>query len=139
MPIKCYTTTIDCNKTVGEIQAVLSKHGANQILIEYQAGAPVSLIFEISLPNDTKQSIKLPANIDRVHEVLKQEKIQPKLQTYEQAQKVAWRILKNWLDAQLALLEMNMVSVAQIMLPYFCSRNGETIYELYEKGNLRIE
>ena len=35
MAIKNYTTTINVNKTIGEIQELLSKHGATAIMTEY--------------------------------------------------------------------------------------------------------
>jgi hypothetical protein len=33
MPIKNYTTTIDVNKTVGEIHKILIKHGAKKLCL----------------------------------------------------------------------------------------------------------
>lgn len=38
MAIKNYTTTINVNKTIGEIQELLSKHGATAIMTEYSNG-----------------------------------------------------------------------------------------------------
>lgn len=139
MPIKNYSTSIDCSVTVGEIQSILAQHGAQRIMIEYQDGIPENLMFEIQTKNDHLQAVRLPANVDKAWEVLKREKIQAKFQTYEHAQRVSWRILKDWLTAQLALLEIEMVTFDQIMLPYFCNREGKTLYEIYNQGNLMIE
>ena len=38
--------------------------------------------------------------------------------TREQAHRVAWRIVKDWLEAQLALIQTEMVRLDQVMLPY---------------------
>jgi hypothetical protein len=57
----------------------------------------------------------------------------------EQAERVAWRIVKDWLAAQLAILETEMVSVQQVFLPYFLDRQGRTLYEVYSSGALMLE
>ena len=56
----------------------------------------------------------------------------------EQAERVAWRIVKDWLTAQLAILETEMVDVGQVFLPYFVGRNGQTLYEAYSTGQLQL-
>lgn len=57
----------------------------------------------------------------------------------EQAERVAWRIVKDWLGAQLAILETEMVPVQQVFLPYFVNRQGQTLYEVYSSGALMLE
>lgn len=139
MALKNYSTTKDAVITVAEIQAILAKHGAKKVAIEYDEQAfPSEIVFTISVPYGT-QTVKLPANIERAHIVLEKQKIDRKYKTLEQAQRVAWRIIKDWLDAQLALLDMEMVTMDQIMLPYFCNDQGQTIYELYNDGILKLE
>jgi hypothetical protein len=42
---------------------------------------------------------------------------------------VAWRITKDWVEAQLAIIESQMVTTAQVFLPYAVTSNGQTLYE----------
>lgn len=49
MPILNYTTKIDASKTLGEIQGILARHGANNISIDYQNGNPIALTFTIEI------------------------------------------------------------------------------------------
>ena len=136
MAIKNYTTDVPVNKTVSEIHLLLADHGAKRILFEYGANSVVTaIIFSIDTPNG-EQAVKLPANADRVREVLRQQKKNPKNRSrsqiddsQEQAERVAWRIVKDWLAAQLAILETEMVDVQQVFLPYFADRTGRTLYE----------
>lgn len=51
----------------------------------------------------------------------------------EQAKRVGWRITKDWLEAQLALLELKMVKVQQLFLPYMINVEGKTLYEVLEQ------
>lgn len=38
MPIKNYTTKVPAAKTVGEIQAILARHCASRIMLDYDDG-----------------------------------------------------------------------------------------------------
>ena len=135
MPIKNYTTKIDASVTVGKIQAVLAKHGAKKIMIEYDECCNVSAVTFIIMTGKGMQGVRLPADPERVLAVLQQQKVKADLQ---QARRVAWRILKDWLEAQLALLETELVTIDQVMLPYFVTQSGDTYYDLYLQNKLAI-
>lgn len=59
--------------------------------------------------------------------------------TKEQAERVAWRILKDWVEAQMALLDIQMVRFEEIFLPYIETGNGQTIYERLEEKHFLLE
>lgn len=63
-------------------------------------------------------------------------KIERRYTTYEQAQRVAWRIVKDWVEAQVALIQTEMVTLDQVMLPYMIGVGDKTIYELYKARKL---
>ena len=53
MAIKNYTTTIEVHKSLGEIQAALSSHGARKIMMDYgENGRPVGIAFGIETPTE---------------------------------------------------------------------------------------
>lgn len=139
MAIKNYTTTINVNKTIGEIQEILSKHGATAIMTEYDNGNVTGLSFKIMTPRG-ELGIRLPSNTDRVLQVLKnQKKNNTKVKdTFEQANKVAWRIIKDWVDAQMAILETEMVEMEQIFLPYVLNNKGKTLYQEFKENQLLL-
>ena len=140
MPIKNYTTTKDAFESVGDIQAMLARRGAQRLMIEYGPDQRVvSVSFTISTPGGI-QAVRLPSNVDATLEVLRrQKKTNSKvIATYDQAERVSWRILRDWLDAQLAILETEMVTIDQVLLPYFVDRSGRSVYELYGSGQLMI-
>jgi hypothetical protein len=55
-----------------------------------------------------------------------------------QARRVAWRITKDWLDAQLALIETEMVPLEQVMLPYMTTDSGQTVFEVLKDTQLKL-
>ena len=146
MAIKNYTTDVPVNETVSEIHLMLADHGAKRILFDYGADSKVTAIsFTIETPTG-EQAVRLPANVERVREVLRQQKNNPRNRnrsqiddSRDQAERVAWRIVKDWLAAQLAILETEMVDVQQVFLPYFLNRQGQTLYEVYSSGSLMLE
>lgn len=135
MPLLNYTTKVDVYTTIGAIQGCLVKHGARKIIQDYDNdGKPRALCFAI----ETKfgmRGIKLPANVDAVHRVLTKQKVKC---DREQAERVAWRILKDWCEAQMAILESEMVEMDEIFLPYMVAKDGMTAYELYQNNQLLI-
>ena len=135
MPLLNYTTKIDVYTTIGAIQGCLVKHGARKIMQDYDDdGKPQALCFAIETKFGVR-GIKLPANVDAVHRVLLSQKIKC---DREQAERVAWRILKDWIEAQMAILESQMVEMDEIFLPYMVAKDGSTTYELYKKNQLLL-
>ena len=129
MAILNYTTTIEASKTVNEIQANLAKHGAKAVLLNYdQQGQIESLSF---LVRHGEQDIpfRLPVDPASVLRVLQRQNVPARFQTKQQAVRVAWRIVKDWVAAQMAILETEMVSMEQVFLPYLVSEDGHTLYE----------
>jgi hypothetical protein len=60
----------------------------------------------------------------------------PRYRTPEHAERVAWRIVKDWLEAQLAIVATEMVTFDQVMLAYVRTSDGTTLYDLYRGGGL---
>lgn len=131
MPLANYTTKVSTHRTVSEIQGMLAGHGARGILMNYDDhGYIVSLAFAINGPGDGPIEFKLPVDWRPVLAVLEQDKKVPRsLRTQEQALRVAWRIVRDWIRAQMAFLETKMVKMEQVFLPYMLNAQGKTLYE----------
>jgi hypothetical protein len=130
MPILNYTTTVAVEKTMSEIQRILAAHGAKSIQIDYANGKPAALAFFAETPIGERAFV-LPANADGVWQTLMQQnrqgKVPARFVTKDQAARVAWRILKDWIAAQMAIIEAGMVTLDQVMLPYMQVAN-ESLY-----------
>lgn len=135
MAILNYTTTVDAFKTVSEIEYILMKHGAKSIMKNYENESVTGLSFLIDT-GVQQIPVRLPAKVDACLAVLRKEKREnPRKQirdTREQAERVAWRILKDWVEAQMALLDIEMVRFEEIFLPYI-EVQGQTVFEKLEE------
>lgn len=138
MPLMNYTTKVEVPITIGEISSVLvQKVGARKIMQDYsEKGEILSLTFAIDTPLGERY-VKLPANIDAVQKVLEKQKVKC---DRAQAARVAWRIVKDWVEAQAAILESRMVDADEIFLPYMLTNGaGETVYQKYRAQQLMLE
>ena len=133
MALLNYTTGIEAIKTVGEIQGILAGHGAKSILVDYADDHSVeALSFRVLTPQGDI-AIRLPIDPEAVLKVLTQQnrlgRVPRRYLTHAQAVRVAWRIVKDWVAAQMAILETEMVRMEQIFLPYVITQSGRTLYE----------
>lgn len=135
MAIKNYTTTIEVYKSLGEIQGALASHGARKIMIDYdEMGKPIGVMFCIETPAGNRVFC-LPANVKGVKAVFEKQKIKTQ---DGQAEKTAWRNVRNWIMAQMAIIEAGQVQMEEVFLPYLSDNQGRTLYQIYNSGQLRI-
>ena len=133
-----YTTSIAASKTLGEMQALLANHGANRIAVDYEDKVPTGLSFFLMTAHGAR-GFTLPVNVDAMHRLLISQERAGKLRSgskatrtsREQAERVAWRVMKDWLAAQLALVETDMAGMDQVMLPYLHVNDTQTLYAAF--------
>jgi hypothetical protein len=130
MAILNYTTKIDSIKTIGEITQCLVAHGAKKIVSDYDDdGIPVQVTFHLMI-NDTLVAYTLPANYNGVLKAMERnKKISRPMCTKEQAIRVSWRIIKDWVEAQMAIVEADLADMAEVFLPYALTKKGTTLYQ----------
>lgn len=134
MALLNYTTSISADKTIGEIQQKLARAGAAAILTEYDSNGQVSAL---SFKIHTRFGLvpyRVPCDVTAICKVLNQQGAKGEIprkfiNDTDQARRVGWRILKDWIEAQLAIVETQMVELSQVFLPYAQSDNGQTLYE----------
>lgn len=139
MPLLNYTTKVPVSRTIGHVQALLVEAGARAIMTEYDpVGTPTGIVFQVETAFGLR-GFSLPVNAGKVEAALKRDRVEARYQTPEHAERVAWRIIKDWLEAQLAIIRTDMVTLDQVMLPYMQSEiGGRTVYELYRDQQLSL-
>ena len=131
MAIKNYTTKISAAQTVGEIQAILAAHGVRVVWLEYDGnGGVIGVSFRAMTPYG-ERGFRLPARVDRMCALLKKQKVKSDPET---AARVAWRNIKDWIDSQMAMIEVELVTIDEVFLPYMIDQKGVTLYETFSTG-----
>ncbi len=132
MALLNYTTKVPVDRTVNGIHAILAKAGANAILNEYDANGVSGVKFRI-VTNHGEMFYHLPADINGISNALKKDRV---YRDDAHARRVAWRIIKDWIEAQMALITAQMAKLDQVFLPYAQTNDGRTVYERIKEGGL---
>jgi hypothetical protein len=136
-----YTTKIPVHQTVAECQSILAAAGASSAAVHFEDGQPAGLSFSLKTPHGTR-AFTLPVNIDGVERVLAAADRDGEFaalkrkagifSSREHAARVAWRVIKDWLEANLALIAAEMVSIDEVMLPWLHIDDDRTLWQAYK-------
>lgn len=140
MPILNYTTEIAVEKTIGEVTKALARRGVSRISTMFDDdGVPAGLGFTMKTEYGLRD-FELPVRTAGVLGAMKRDAKVPRSKvTPEQAARVAWRIAKDWLEAQSALIDAELATLDEVMLPYMVDAKGQTVYELFRGQQLALE
>ena len=132
--LKNYSTSVSAERTIAEIEKMLARFGAIAVIKEYTGdGTVYSLGFKVA-----DMSYKLPANVKGVYEVMYGGKTRyygrDSMKNREsQAYRVAWRIIKDWLYAQLSLISSGQAEPEQVLFPYVYDGKTTLFYKWKEQ------
>ena len=129
------TTAIPPEKTAGEITGLLVQSGASQILTEYNGNRQISGLRFILEVKGQKVPFALPARVEPIFKIINGrrkyswDRTTAAAKDREQAQRVAWRQLFRWVQAQVALIDCGMVDAAEVFYPYVQVAPDMTMYQ----------
>ena len=128
--LKNYTSGVPTSKTISRIEEVIAGAGATGVLKDYEGGRLTALCFRIELPSGKMITIRLPANSEAVYNVLMKQVKRPRKSTEakirEQANRTAWKLMQDWTEIQISLIQMGQADFLQVFLPYIW--NGKQTY-----------
>jgi hypothetical protein len=143
MNIKNYTSSVSIINSINRIEFRLSQAGATHIAKTYEKERPTGMIFQIPV-NGFPLTFKVPSKVDKVYEyMLKQRKSPPtqsaKETVRQQADRTAWKILADWVDIQVSLIEINHVETIEAFLQYtYDGREDKTLFEKMKQENFKL-
>ncbi|KKM87516.1 hypothetical protein LCGC14_1268140 [marine sediment metagenome] len=150
-----YTTKIDAEKTIWELEKLLIARGAKQIAKDYDGkGSVTGVSFKIDVGGGLA-SFRLVAKVEEVMAVINEQtekfryqkkksggrggrvRLVPKSfkNDRDHARRVAWRILFDCLRAQLTLVILGQAKVQEVLLPWMTDGSGRTLFEYMESAN----
>jgi len=141
MFLKNYTSDVPVSQTIYRIEQVLIRCGVSGITKEYGPppdGEVIALTFHIDFEGKPL-TIRLPADKDKAHEALwldyvddaklasdgksierwsGSKKKKTKAHFKEQAERTAWKLVQDWVEVQMSMIQMKQADTAQVFLPY---------------------
>ena len=134
-----YSTEVPVTRSVSECQQLLAEADASAVAVMYQDRKPVGLSFQLVTTHGPR-SFTMPVNVEGAHKLLLRADYSSlkahratieKYRSRANAERVAWRVVRDWLRAQLALISAGMASTDEVMLPYLQIEPQRTLYQAY--------
>lgn len=156
MFLKNYTSNVPVNQTVDRIEKTLIRCGVSAIQKEYgPSGEVAAVVFTIALPEAPKVSIRLPADKNAAQQALwlayadgdklsedgqalrwNAHKKKTRKDFREQAERTAWKIVQDWVEVQMSMIQMKQADFVQVFLPYVWDGN-QTYYQRLKANGYR--
>ena len=141
--IKNYTSTIPVSRSVQHIEDRLVAHGARNIMKMYDNNKRLEGICFILCCQSKDIPFKLPARISNVEKVLRGAVKRPRDGTLnriqDQAERTAWKIISDWVDIQISLIELQQVELLEVFLPYvYYPAERMTYFEKIQMGGYKL-
>lgn len=125
------TTKISAERTVGQVQGLLAKYGATQVLTEYLNGQVSAVSFRMQIDNRSIP-FRLPCRYKAIEARLERKRHEDQEEWDSRLRRIAWRQLYRWIEAQCALIETGMVATEEVFLPYIQNTKGITLFESFQ-------
>lgn len=119
--------------------------GARTIGGRYENGQIVGMSFTLRLEQH-EIPFSLPVRVDAVYATLLKDAKQSQkwhgepeqiAKLKSKAERVAWRQLLRWIQAQLAMIETGMVRGAEVFMPYITQGNGQSMFENFYEQKIK--
>ncbi len=138
MALKNTFTTTSVTTMLSEIQKALVRVGATDMSYKFdQTGKIIGLKFGLKI-KENNVGFTLPISVDKVALVLIKEDNR-RASDPEYVYRVAWANMRDWVTAQMALIETEMVEPLQAFLPYAHDASGSTLYDKVISSNLLLK
>ena len=119
----------ESKNTFDKIQKILASHKARQVFFDYEDNGRVKTLgFSLEIKGKFV-GFRLPARVEKVELLISNK---------DQAYRTAWANIRDWLDAQMALIDTEQVKMEEVFLPYAIGRDGKTFFEMVENNNFLL-
>ena len=130
-------------RTAHECLELLARHGARKVMLDMDdEGAAVGISFRMPTSLGLLD-FTITANIEGTYRQLlasqRRGDIQPRFATRQQAHKVAWRTLKDFVRAQVAIVEAGVIDFGQVMLGFVNVAPERTAWDDFAQARAAIE
>lgn len=145
--VKNYTTSVPVNVTQGRIEGLMVGSGVSRIEKEYdQKGGCTGIKFAVEMVPGCPIFVSLPVREKECLTILWKEYVgtdktdglrvlynaRKKLTVgdfREQASRVAWRLMQDWLEVQFSMIKLGQAEFTQVFLPYIVTPSGRSFFD----------
>lgn len=141
MNLKNYTSEVPAGSSMMKIEKCLVAAGATNISKKYDGGICTAITFRMMV-NNLPLFFQLPAKVESCFEVLWKEVKRPRPDTKkkirEQSERTAWKIVCDWVEVQLSMIQLEQAEAMEVFLPYaYDPAKDETFYQKLKNNNFK--
>ena len=134
--IRNYTSEVPALRTIGEIEQMLVSAGAVAIQKDYRGDGRVeALSFKFQ-----DRGYRLPSNTEKCFDIISKSPDYRRIARSDlqaASERIVWRVIGDWLHAQMSLIAIGQVELEQIMLPYMHD-GKQSLYERLKKSEYAL-
>jgi hypothetical protein len=142
--LKNYTSEVPAITSIGKIEHCLVQAGATDISKKYTDGVCTSVTFRM-IVNQVPVFFQLPAKVDACFKNLwgsmtsRGQNQADRKKWMTQAERTAWKIICDWVEVQLSMIQLEQAEALQIFLPYvYDPTKDQTFYESLKSTNFKL-
>jgi hypothetical protein len=142
MFLKNYTSEIHQDTTISRIERLLVNAGATGIQKLYTGANCTAIVFEIAF-EDRPLRVRLPANVENCLNALWNDYVRSspkgrkeKVDFVEQATRTAWKLVQDWVEVQVSLIQLKQVESLEVFMPYVWD-GKRTYYESLRENRFK--
>ncbi len=154
--LKNYTSAVPVSQTIHRIEDVLIRCGVSGITKEYYPVGEVSALrFEITVPETPIVRVRLPVDTDRALDALwlnyvdgddlssdgkmvsryaNPHKKKKRSDFKDQAERTAWKIVQDWVEVQMSMIQMKQADFVEVFLPYVWDGRATVYRRIKDNG-----
>lgn len=143
MFLKNYTSEIAADTTIARIERLVVNAGATGVQKLYIGGICSAIVFEIEFEAGKPLRVKLPANVEHCLNALwddySKSTVRPRKSKddfLDQATRTAWKLVQDWAEVQISLVQLKQVEFLEVFLPYVYD-GKQTYYEMLREKKFR--
>ncbi len=136
--LKNYTSSVPAARSQMFIERKLVQHGAVRILKTYDKDRQRvnAMCFALTI-DGVDVHFKLPARVENCEAVLRanlssRARPETRKKIPDQAERTAWKIVSDWVEAQMAMIELAQIEVMEVFMPYIFD-GKQTYFEAVKK------
>jgi len=155
MFLKNYTSNVPVPQTIHRIEQTLIRCGVSGIAKEYVGTAGILRALIFKLEGQPPVQVRLPADVDAAQQALwldyangekltddgmrirwNNRKKLTKADFRAQAERTAWRIVQDWVEVQMSMIQLKQAAPLEVFLPYVWN-GSRTFYDALKANGFR--
>lgn len=139
--VKNYTSSVPVERTVARIEQTLSSIGVERVVKNYANGSVIGLEFSITIEAGKVLTFRLPVRLENSIVAIRNipaYKRKPTEWIKAQACRTAWKIMQDWIEIQVTLVQLGQAEALEVFLPFLLTKNGSRLYDRISRGEYRL-